>query len=192
MFKSRFQLHSPCLRAGSFSSPRFPCVRPRFMLSLNKYIHQEKKVPLMSLQESGEMYLETILVLSQRTGFVRAIDIGEEMGYSKPSVSRAVGILRKGGCIHVAEDGGITLTESGRPWRKRSTSVIACSPAFWSNLALTKRPLRRTPAKWSMSSAMPPWKPSSATPWATSSKFTGRYGYARDQMSQMRRSLYRG
>ena len=68
----------------------------------------------MSLQESGEMYLETILVLSQRTGFVRAIDIGEEMGYSKPSVSRAVGILRKGGYIHVAEDGGITLTESGQ------------------------------------------------------------------------------
>ena len=67
----------------------------------------------MSLQESGEMYLETILVLSQRTGFVRAIDIGEEMGYSKPSVSRAVGILRQGGYIHVAEDGGITLTESG-------------------------------------------------------------------------------
>ena len=68
----------------------------------------------MSLQESGEMYLETILVLSQRTGFVRAIDIGEEMGYSKPSVNRAVGILRQGGYIHVAEDGGITLTESGR------------------------------------------------------------------------------
>ena len=66
----------------------------------------------MSLQESGEMYLETILVLSQRTGFVRAIDIGEEMGYSKPSVSRAVGILRQGGYIHVAEDGGIT--ESGQ------------------------------------------------------------------------------
>ena len=68
----------------------------------------------MSLQESGEMYLETILVLSQRTGFVRAIDVGEEMGYSNPSVSRAVGILKQGGYILVAEDGGITLTESGR------------------------------------------------------------------------------
>ena len=53
-------------------------------------------------------------MLSQRSGFVRAIDIGEEMGYSKPSVSRAVGILRQGGYIHVAEDGGITLTEEGR------------------------------------------------------------------------------
>ena len=65
------------------------------------------------IQESGEMYLETILILSQK-GPVRAIDVGEEMGYSKPSVSRAVGILRQGGYIHVAEDGGITLTESGQ------------------------------------------------------------------------------
>ena len=68
----------------------------------------------MSLQESGEMYLETILVLNQKTGFVRAIDVGEEMGYSKPSVSRAMGILRQGGYITVGEDGGITLTDSGR------------------------------------------------------------------------------
>ena len=68
----------------------------------------------MKVHESAENYLETILVLSQRSGFVRAIDIGEEMGYSKPSVSRAVGILRQGGYIHVAEDGGITLTEEGR------------------------------------------------------------------------------
>ena len=56
----------------------------------------------MQLKESGEMYLETIYVLSQRKGFVRSIDVGEEMGYSKPSVSRAVGILRDGGYITVA------------------------------------------------------------------------------------------
>lgn len=68
----------------------------------------------MSLQESGEMYLETILVLGQRTGFVRAIDICDEMGYSKPSVSRAVGILRQDGYILVGKDGGITLTDAGR------------------------------------------------------------------------------
>ena len=59
----------------------------------------------MQLKESGEMYLETIYVLSQRKGFVRSIDVGEEMGYSKPSVSRAVGILRDGGYITVAHDG---------------------------------------------------------------------------------------
>ena len=67
----------------------------------------------MEARESGEMYLETIYVLSQRKGFVRSIDVGEEMGYSKPSVSRAVGILRDGGYITVAHDGGLHLTEAG-------------------------------------------------------------------------------
>ena len=67
----------------------------------------------MSLQESGEMYLETILILSQKGG-VRSIDVCEEMGYSKPSVSRAVGILKNGGYITVDRDGYITLTEDGR------------------------------------------------------------------------------
>lgn len=68
----------------------------------------------MVLQESGEMYLESILVLIRQGKAVRSIDIVYYMGYSKPSVSRAVGILRQGGYIHVAEDGGITLTESGQ------------------------------------------------------------------------------
>ena len=67
----------------------------------------------MSIQESGEMYLETIFVLSQKGGHVRSIDISEYMGYSKPSVSRAMGILRSGGYILVDKDGYITLTESG-------------------------------------------------------------------------------
>ena len=67
----------------------------------------------MVLKESGEMYLETIYVLRKDKGFVRAIDVGVELGYSKPSVSRAMGILRDGGYIKVAQDGGITLTEAG-------------------------------------------------------------------------------
>ena len=67
----------------------------------------------MVLKESGEMYLETIYVLRKEKGFVRAIDVGAELGYSKPSVSRAMGILRDGGYIKVAQDGGITLTEAG-------------------------------------------------------------------------------
>ena len=67
----------------------------------------------MVLKESGEMYLETISVLRKDKGFVRAIDVGAELGYSKPSVSRAMGILRDGGYIKVAEDGGITLTKAG-------------------------------------------------------------------------------
>lgn len=68
----------------------------------------------MSVHESGEMYLEAILVLSKQTGFVRSIDVSEYLGYSKPSVSRAMGILRSGGYITVDKDGAISMTESGR------------------------------------------------------------------------------
>lgn len=67
----------------------------------------------MRLQESGEMYLETIYVLSKELTTVRAIDICEHRGVSKPSVSRAVGILKNGGYINVGEDGGLVLTEVG-------------------------------------------------------------------------------
>ena len=67
----------------------------------------------MSIQESGEMYLETIFVLSQKGNPVRSIDISEHMGYSKPSVSRAMGILRSGCYIQVDKEGHIILTESG-------------------------------------------------------------------------------
>ena len=68
----------------------------------------------MSIHESGEMYLEAILVLSQKNGFVRSIDVSEYLGYSKPSVSRAVGILKNGNYISVDKDGSLTLTESGK------------------------------------------------------------------------------
>ena len=68
----------------------------------------------MALQESGEMYLESILVLSRQKPYVRAVDIAEHLGYSKPSVSRAMGILRQGAYILVDGDGGITLTEKGK------------------------------------------------------------------------------
>jgi len=68
----------------------------------------------MALQESGEMYLETILILSQKNPFVRSVDISEHMGYSKPSISRAVNLLKTGGYILIDEDGHITLTVSGR------------------------------------------------------------------------------
>ncbi len=67
----------------------------------------------MSLQESGEMYLETIYLLSRKLGSVRAIDVSEHMGYSKPSVSRAVGILKKGGYLVSDSDGSLVLTEEG-------------------------------------------------------------------------------
>ena len=67
----------------------------------------------MILQESGEMYLETIYILSQKSNAVRSIDVGEYMGFSKPSVSRAVGILKKNGYLETDGDGYLTLTADG-------------------------------------------------------------------------------
>jgi Mn-dependent DtxR family transcriptional regulator len=63
--------------------------------------------------ESGQMYLETIYVLSKEKSGVHSIDVSEHMGYSKPSVSRAIGILKRGGYVEMAEDGSLTLTEAG-------------------------------------------------------------------------------
>ena len=68
----------------------------------------------MSLRESGQMYLETIYVLSKSRPTVRAIDVGERLGYSKPSVSRAVGILKKNGYIIMDGSGHLYLTDEGR------------------------------------------------------------------------------
>ena len=67
----------------------------------------------MHLQESGEMYLETIRILTKKSSNVRAIDVGEYMGYSKPSVSRALGLLKQGGFVVTNEDGYLSLTEDG-------------------------------------------------------------------------------
>lgn len=67
----------------------------------------------MQIQESGEMYLETILLLSKKGGNVRSIDVSEQMGFSKPSVSRAIGLLKNGGYVEVDKDGYLTLTVLG-------------------------------------------------------------------------------
>ncbi|MGN1417957.1 MAG: metal-dependent transcriptional regulator [Acutalibacteraceae bacterium] len=67
----------------------------------------------MLLQESGEMYLETIFVLSEKSNHVRSVDVGEYMGYSKPSVSRAIGLLKNGGYVNVSDEGFLTLTATG-------------------------------------------------------------------------------
>ena len=67
----------------------------------------------MHLQESGEMYLESIFVLSRTNTHVRAIDICEYMGYSKPSVSRALGLLKDGGYVIVDKNGYLSLTDAG-------------------------------------------------------------------------------
>ena len=68
----------------------------------------------MKIHESGEMYLEAIYVLSGKRGTVRSIDVSEYLGYSKPSVSRAVGLLKKGGLLTADRDGSLNLTVSGR------------------------------------------------------------------------------
>ncbi len=67
----------------------------------------------MTIRESGEMYLETIYVLSQKSSNVRGIDVGAYMGFSKPSVSRAIGILKKDGLVMIDGSGFIKLTYKG-------------------------------------------------------------------------------
>ena len=67
----------------------------------------------LKIRESGEMYLETILLLKQKKGSVRSVDIVEELGYAKSSVSRAVNLLSKNGYIQIAANGDITLTDGG-------------------------------------------------------------------------------
>lgn len=68
----------------------------------------------MAIQESGEMYLETILVLSEKLKLVRSLDVAQEMNFSKPSVSRAIGILKNEGYVQVDEQGGLNLTTEGK------------------------------------------------------------------------------
>lgn len=92
----------------------------------------------MQLKESGEMYLETIYVLKQRKGFVRSIDVVEEMGYSKPSVSRAMGILRDGGYITVGKDGGLNLTEAGLEVAERTYERHTVLSEFFLKLGVSE------------------------------------------------------
>ena len=73
----------------------------------------------MHLLESGEMYIETIHVLSKKGGVVRSVDVSEHMGYSKPSVSRAVSLLKQGGYLTTDTDGALLLTDSGREVAER-------------------------------------------------------------------------
>ena len=69
---------------------------------------------MSKLYESGENYLETILMLHEQQNYVRSVDVAHALNVSKPSVSRAMGILRDGGFITIAEDGNIILTDAGR------------------------------------------------------------------------------
>ena len=92
----------------------------------------------MNLLESGEMYLETILILSQKSEQVRSIDIGEYMGYSKPSVSRAVSKLKADSYISVDKNGYITLTDSGREVAEKIYERHTVLTDFISSLGVSK------------------------------------------------------
>ncbi len=85
----------------------------------------------MRLLESGEMYLETILQLSRKQSRVRSIDVVETIGYSKPSVSRAVGLLKQGGYLNVLEDGSLILTDEGRMVAERTFERHRVLTAFF-------------------------------------------------------------
>ena len=91
----------------------------------------------MRLQESGEMYLETIYVLSQRNPSVRAIDVGEYMGYSKPSVSRAMSILKRGGFVKTDDFGILSLTDAGREVAETMYERHTLLSAFLSSIGVS-------------------------------------------------------
>lgn len=93
----------------------------------------------MSLQESGEMYIETIYVLSQTRPEVRSIDVGEYMGFSKPSVSRAISILKKDGYVEMDAHGFLTLTEAGLAVAKKIYERHTLISAFLISLGVNEK-----------------------------------------------------
>jgi len=93
----------------------------------------------MAVQESGEMYLETIYILSKKSKIVRAIDVGAEMGFSKPSVSRALGLLKKEGLVEVAEDGCLKLTKEGEKHAKSIYERHTVLSRLFINLGVDKK-----------------------------------------------------
>ncbi|MBQ5592388.1 MAG: metal-dependent transcriptional regulator [Clostridia bacterium] len=92
----------------------------------------------MHLQESGEMYLETIYVLTKNSSTVRSIDVCEHMGYSKPSVSRAIGLLKNGGYVTVNAEGYLALTQEGREVAEKIFERHTMLTQFLVNLGVSK------------------------------------------------------
>lgn len=93
----------------------------------------------MHLQESGEMYLETLLILSKSSSTVRAVDIGEYMGFSKPSVSRALGLLKQGGYVQFDSDGFLFLTEEGQKVAEKTYERHQMLTAFFVRLGVSEK-----------------------------------------------------
>lgn len=109
----------------------------------------------MQLKESGEMYLETIYVLSKKSNYIRSIDVCEEMGYSKPSVSRAVGLLKEGGYLKSAMTARLFLPTSAGKLQKTYERHTVLSKLFVMLGAIPKLP-PQMPAKWNTLSATKP------------------------------------
>ena len=107
----------------------------------------------MVIHESAEDYLESILVLQQRRGQVRSIDIVNELGYSKPSVSIAMKKLRENGYISMDADGFITLNESGLEVASRVYGRHKTLSKLFVLLGVTPEVARRMPARWNTTSA---------------------------------------
>lgn len=93
----------------------------------------------MRLQESGEMYLETIYILLKQHPTVRAVDVGLQMGYSKPSGSRAMSILKDGGYILTDSDGHITLTELGKSVAEKTYERHTILTDFFVSLGVSEK-----------------------------------------------------
>ena len=93
----------------------------------------------MRLQESGEMYLETILILSETNPNVRSIDVSEYMGYSKPSISRAVSLLKQGGYLITDEDGFLLLTDTGRAIAEKTYERHRVLTEFFIRLGVSEK-----------------------------------------------------
>ena len=113
----------------------------------------------MHLQESGEMYLETILRLSKERKEVRSIDVSEYMGFSKPSISRAIGLLKQGGYVNMDEDGFLTLTDAGKEVANKIYERHQVLTAGLIRLGVSRGPQLPTPARLNTTSATRPSMP---------------------------------
>ena len=108
----------------------------------------------MKLYESGEDYLEAVLMLQKKNGMVRSVDLARHMEVSKPSVCHAVATLRDGGFLMMDEDHFLHLTDVGREVAEKSTSVTASLPSSLSPQTLTPKLRRPMPVVLNTSSAM--------------------------------------
>lgn len=108
----------------------------------------------MKIHASGEDYLEAVLILQKKQGMVRSIDLARHMGFSKPSISHAVGVLKNGGFLTVDDDGFLHLTVIGREIAEK---IYERHLFLWSSLSLLasiRKQRNKTPAGWNTPSVI--------------------------------------